>query len=275
MYSYYGNSRSSNVEEERGSPANPFGRFIRGLRRISFSRALVVLAVVIVLGILLSANTSPIIRLSHEDTTARSADAYRDETERILKSSVLNRTKVTFDYTGVEEELKKSFPEVEDARVTFDVFGRRPVVQLALYSPSFRVDSNGAVWVVDSRGVSIGKQEDMGKDLTTLPLVKDEIGLAKEPGTSLMSPGEVTFLASVLDILAEKSLSVSGIFIPRTPKELDIQLAGEGFRYRLNTDEKAGEQAGALLAARDTLSGRSEVPVEYVDLRPGEKIFWK
>ncbi len=277
VYSYYGSTKKSPSKRSRGSK-NRLARFWRTLRSISLVRIALVLVGVVAIATVLSVNANPIVRFEEGVLPLHAAEVYRTTTSKVIKSSIFNRSKLTFDYSGVENKLKSEMPEITDVSISFDLVGRSPVVSLSLQPPTYRVKSAGKIWVIDNRGVVIAPESTTDRDLSPLPLITDEIGLVlsdESIGKSLLSPGEVEFLGQVMASLKSVNITPDYVYIPATLREIDIQLSGESWRYKLNTSEQGRDQAGALLAARETLSKSGQTPTEYVDLRAGEKVFWR
>lgn len=275
-YSYY---RTSNTS--RGNPKDPakqgVSRLLRAVRpHFSVFRVLVVATGVLFAFLLLSADTTPIIRFTSSGVNARDTDLYRSGSKDVIESSIFNRTKLTFDYRGVEEALKVKFPEIESFSISFDVIGRKPVVRMSIHKPTYLFSSNGTSWAIDDRGVAIGRQEDL-KDSFTSPLltITDELGTKADIGDTLISPSQVSFLTKLVALLSKQQAIVEAIYVPLGPKQLDIILRDESWRYKLNSEGDPTLQAGTILAARATLTANRATPSEYVDIRVPEKVYWK
>jgi len=275
-YSYY--KSTSNTSSNRRITANKgLFRFAKTLKpHISIFRLLIILLGVVIVGYLLSVDIKPIIRFTSTGVNARSTDLYRSESQAIIGRSIFNRSKLTFDYRSVEEELLRSFPEIEKARISFDVVGRKPVIQIYMHKPTYLFQTNGTSWAIDDRGVAIGRRDDLKDSFTgSLAIVTDELGADVEIGDTLISPPEITFLTSVIKLLNKQQVVLESIYIPLSPKQIDLVVKGEGWRYKLNSNGKPTLQAGSLLAARETLKSNGNTPSEYVDLRVTEKVYWK
>lgn len=274
-YSYY---KTKNLEPSNKSKGLFKAR--RSLKllgaKLSVFRILVVIFGALLLLYLLSATTDPIVRFSSTGTNARDTSIYREQIQEILKSSIFNRSKLLFDYRGVEKSIKADFPEIETVQISFDLVGRRPVMKLLTLEPTYIFQTNGLAWVVDRRGVAIGLQSDLKDSFTAqLSTIIDEVGTNAVVGTTLMSTKQTEFLGSVLQILEKQLVVVTDIYLPGSPKEIDIKVASDSWRYKLNIDEKPSGQAGTLIAAQATLKQNGNTPTEYVDLRTSEKVFWK
>lgn len=276
-YSYYKSSVTDQNKNRKTIKKNTPGRLLwRVVHGTSLTRILIVL-IGIGLGLyLMSASTDPIVRFSTSDVIARDASTYRSQIHNIIQKSIFNRSKLLFDYRGVESSIKEQFPEIGSAQISFDLVGRRPVVKIQILKPAYIFQTNGLFWVIDTRGVSIGLQSELNEAYTSsLQTVIDEVGTNAVVGTALMSAKQTNFLTSIILLLEKQLVIVEEVYIPPNPKEIDIRVASDIWRYKLSIDEPPAEQAGTLLASRATLKLNNDIPSEYVDLRTSEKVFWK
>lgn len=276
-YTYYKSPRTQLNKKTPALSTNKGVRFFRFMiQRMSIFRILVVLTGLALLLYLMNAATDPIVRFSSGSVSARETSVYRQQIQSILKGSPFNRSKLLFDYQGVEESIKQEFPEIESVQVSFDLVGRRPVIKLFTLKPAYIFQTNGLSWVIDERGIAIGLQSELRESFTSsLQTITDEVGSKADIGTALMSSKQTSFLRSVIKLLEKQLVVVTDVLIPSNPKELDLKVAGDSWRYKLNIEEKPSTQAGTLLAAQATLKLNGNVPVEYVDLRTSEKVYWK
>jgi hypothetical protein len=168
------------------------------------------------------------------------------------------------------------FPEIASLKVSFDLIGRKPVLQLQIQKPAYLYQTGSSIWVIDNRGIALGLSGDL-KDsyAASLRTVVDEGFSNGEIGKALMSSQQINFLSTVIGLLEKQQVVINNIYMPQNPKQIDLVVAGNGWRYKLSTVEQATAQAGALIAARATLAANGYVPSEYVDLRSGEKVYWK
>lgn len=274
-YFYYKTSKSPSRGRALGSRG--LLHFAKALApRISIFRLLTIVFGLVIVGFILSVDTKPIIRFTSSGVNARDTDLYRNESQAIIKQSIFNRSKLTFDYRDVEEELKSSFPEIENIRVSFDIIGRRPVIQMNMHKPTYLFQTSSISWAIDNRGVAIGRADDLKESFTgSLATIADELGADVEIGDTLISSSEIAFLTSVIELLSKQGAIVEAIYIPLSPKQIDIVLRDEGWRYKLNSEGESTFQAGTVLASRATLKANGDIPMEYIDLRVAEKVYWK
>lgn len=275
-YSYYG----SGTRKDHTTSVDRHGKqVIARITRthLSFTKICIVLLGLIAFGFISSVESTPIIRFSSSGVNPRDTEDYRKGATEIIKSTVFNKSKLTFDYKKAEEDIKKKYPEVESVSITFDLVGRKPVFQMQIHSPAYLYEVLGVRWVIDNRGIAIGRQEDLKESFTeSLKTIIDESRDNNiKIGETLLAPSIVTYISTLENVLSKQLTVVESIYIPITPKEVDLVIRGENWRYKLNSEGEVTIQAGTLLAARATFNADGVVPIDYVDLRVPEKVFWK
>lgn len=236
------------------------------------TRWIIVLTVVFIIGWILSASVNPIVRIAEDEITIKPSTEYEQSVKTIIKSSLLNRSKITFDYLGFELKVKEKYTEVSSVETSFALIGNRPVVRLKFYDPVILVESLGKKWLVDNRGVVLSESTD---DNSKLPRLTDEIGLATEVGGYILSSKDVEFILFVHKTAKEKGIGIEKYTTPLISKQLNVKVVGEGHYTKFNLSEDVKEQVGTWLASRDQLKNLGQTPTEYVDIRASEKVFWK
>lgn len=236
------------------------------------TRWAVVLGVVFIIGWVLSASVNPIVRISEDEITIKPQSEYEESAKTIIESSILNRTKLTFDYLGFELKMKEKYTEISSVETSFALIGSRPVVRLKYHDPVIIVESLGKKWLVDNRGVVLSEAT---SESYKLPILTDEIGLAREVGEYILSSNDVEFILYIHKIAKEKGIGIDKYTTPLVSKQLNVKVAGEGYYTKFNLSEEVDEQAGTWLVARDKFKELNQTPAEYVDVRASEKVFWK
>ena len=276
-YSYYKSPSANTGNSSRTERSGVVLRSIRLIRsKVSFLRLIIALALLIIIIFLLSAENDPIIRFSTSEVNARDTSVYRSEIKQIISRSVFNRSKLLFDYRSVEDDIKLRFPEIESLNISFDIVGRKPVVRIQIQEPAYLYQASNLTWVIDTRGIALGQKSDLKESyIASLYTIIDEGTTEGETGKALISSQQVEYLNVVVDLLEKKQITVENIYIPLNPKQIDLTIKAENWRYKLSTEEQATNQAGTLIAARETLLVNGNTPTEYVDIRSGEKVYWK
>lgn len=220
--------------------------------------------------------TNPIIRLPSGSPALRPASQYGDLAGQLLKGSVFNRNKLTLRSSAIAVKLKQQFPELSMVSVHTDLLGARPVIKLGYLQPSWRLlSADGRGWLISQEGVVLGPADGSLTIPAKLPIIEDKIGLQASAGKQLLAASDLKFMTYLSAYLSAKQISIERFILPLVPREVDVQLSGDKYVYKLNLNSTADWQAGSLLAARETLASSNSRPLAYVDLRASEKAFWK
>lgn len=235
-------------------------------------KVLVILSAFGLVGLLIYASSDPILRIDSSQVTIHEQKTYVDGAKSSIKSNLFNRSKLTFDYLGFANKLQNEYPEISSVSTSFALVGTRPVVRLEFHKPALLVTSLGKTWVVDDRGVAIAKDQGRFGDL---PKLEDEIGVAVEEGEPIVSSGDVNFILQIQNIAKDRGIVIDKFTTPLIPKQLNVRVVGESYYIKFNLNDESAGQIGAWLIARENLSKISQVPMEYLDVRTTEKVFWK
>jgi hypothetical protein len=211
-----------------------------------------------------------------KNTTIRSEDMYRQAAEKFISDSLINRSKFTFDSAGLVTDLKSQFPEVAAATVTVPLMGRRPVVEIQTTRPAFILASETNAVLVGNNGVALANTRDI-KDLPKLGLrsVNDETGLDIEIGKPALPQEQARFISVVVEQLEKQDYRTESLTIPRSPYDLHVRLQGQNYYVKFNILEDPKQQTGAFIALQKQLQKEGKSPAEYIDVRVGERVFYK
>jgi hypothetical protein len=211
-----------------------------------------------------------------KNTTIRSEDIYRQAAEKFISDSLINRSKFTFDSAGLITDLKSQFPEVAAATVTVPLMGRRPVVEIQTTRPAFILASETNAVLVGNNGVALANTRDL-KDLSKLGLrsVNDETGLDIEIGKPALPQEQARFISVVVEQLEKQNYRIDSLTIPQSPYDLHVRLQGQKYYIKFNILEDPKQQAGAFIALQKQLQKDGKSPAEYIDVRVGERVFYK
>ena len=239
------------------------------------ARLLILIPIALIVGYFIYASPTAIIRIPDNARPTQEVDVYRASVQAAIERTLLNRSKVTFDYSGVSDELKQKHPEISSVGISFALFGDQPVVSLNFYEPSVIATSRGKDWIVDTRGVAVTElnTEQLQKRYQTTLRIRDDIGLIQKPGDALLTADDIRFIRHAKALFEEKGKEVEVTTLPNNPREVVFRLKSNSYGIRLSLDQDVRQQVGAALAAIDTLGG--QIPQEYIDVRPGEKVYWR
>ncbi len=229
---------------------------------------LLIAALASAVNILSLSATAKVERLAGQTALPRQAE-YQAAANKLLAASVWNRNKITVDTGSVRQELLKQFPELADVSVTVPVLAHRPIVYVELAKAVIILQNNTGAYVIDNTGRTLAKAANAAAlNQPGLPIVADQSGLALELNQQALSTDNIDFIQQILAQLAAKKLSVTGMSLPASASELDVQLAGQPYIVKFNLQSNdARRQAGTLLGTLNELHRQNITPGKYIDVR--------
>lgn len=196
--------------------------------------------------------------------------------EKLLSSSLGNRTKPTINTNAIEQELLNRFPELNAAVLRLPVIGRKPNLVLDIKTPRMLLSNNIKTYVLDRSGVIICESDDIDANLRAdLPSVRDESGLELAEGSQAVTTDTVSFVLEASAQLKAQKIEIEQLKLPASANELDIHIKGLRYYVKTDTSGEARLQVGSFMATREHLRDRGITPREYIDVRVGEKVFYK
>lgn len=199
--------------------------------------------------------------------------AYTAEAGKILTSSPLYRLKLTADADGFNAVFTKKHPEIASARLEMPLVGQRPVVHITPAVPALEfVSSRGEAYIVDNTGRTIQAAQ---PGALTIPRVQDQSSLQVRKGLQALSSHDVSFVVRLHNQLSTKGVEVSGYIIPPASRQLIVQVKGKPYTVKFTFEHDVLQQAGALVATLEKLDGMKVTPAEYIDVRVGDRVYYK
>lgn len=242
---------------------------------------LLLIVIVLSLGYISTLETNPRVILvennqKSESVGLREAAVYQDAAQEYLQHSILNRSKFLVDTGGLSSELKSQFSEIATATVTLPIMGRRPVIEIQTTKPSFILVSGTTSMLVGNNGVALVNVKDV-KDVGALgiPTVQDESGVQLETGKPALPQEQAQFISVVREQLEGQGIAISNLTIPRSAYDLHVRVKDAPYYVKFNILEDPLQQVGSYIALRKKLEADKVVPTEYIDVRVGERAFYK
>lgn len=280
--SYYTAARpQSSVESTRRrravSPQNSLAKFVR--TTISAGGAYVAIGAIVIIAALYSLllTTEPIVtQSSYFDPSVQSyfkTDEYTALLQGELSSNILNRTKLTLRARDIERSLYQLHPEIATIQVEIDTLGAKPRVFIKTYQPIFALQSGTQRFIVLENGVIVTP---VGPVSVKLTVIKDTSQIRLKSGDAFMRQDDARFLSYVVsEVKAQKQWGITSFKLTNRPREVTVRAEGQNYDVKMYLDEDPQQQVGAWFATLKKLGEGSEAPQEYIDVRIGEKVFWK
>lgn len=219
--------------------------------------------------------TSPKITIKgNPEVSLRSEAEYQKSAQAFIGSSLLNRFKGTFDNSGVVATLKEQFPEIAAVDVNMPVFSRQARLTLELTKPSFILASNHEAYLIGINGVALMPASDL-KAGASLPVVEDEIATSVQPGKAALSKDQAIFIAVVIDQFEKQGIAIDRLSMAASPYDLKVKPRDLPYYVKFNLLEDAKQQVGSYMALKHLLDEKTVMPKEYVDVRLGERVYYR
>lgn len=184
------------------------------------------------------------------------------------------------DGDAFKDQFMKQYPEVESVEFAHTApFSSNLNVTLRFRKPVFSwTDSSKALQFVDKNGVLFAKNLDPSINAAKLIKIEDQSGIVSDAGSSVLSSQLIQFIGQLyaqLPKLYGEKASVASAVVPRSPREVQMQIAGQPYFIKFNTNRNLEEQIGELGSLLTYLKSQNQTPTSYVDLRIAHKAFFK
>lgn len=198
-------------------------------------------------------------------------DAYTKAADTMLRSSVLNRGKLTLNTNGIARNLQKQFPELTSVVVTVPLVGNHPVIYVSPSKPSFTLQTASGFYSMDAKGYILAK---LSAPIHGFTLLKEGSNRPIRPGSQYLASSTVAFSSTVLYELRQGGIAVSYLDLPTTaPYELDAYIQAKPYYIKFNLEGDALEESGAAVATLQQLGANT--PGHYLDVRVAERAYYK
>lgn len=224
-----------------------------------------------------SLSTTAQIKVEGSQELLRDRSAVQPRADQILSSSLLNRTKLSFEGDKVEAELRKSFPEFADVDVSTPLFRHRPHVVITLARPAALLSTGTNIYLIDDQGRALfdTTRNKPNFDTSDLPLLQDQSTLKVEVGKTALSRTQVAYIQEVRAQTEQKGLKVESMQMVSGGGELNVRFGGLPYYAKFNFFEDARKSTGTFLAMKEKLDADRVKPAEYVDVRIPERAYVK
>ena len=274
-FSYY-SKRSSQSEAKKPRGARRKLNIWKTLLRLPIYLAII--AIVLCVGYILTLSSSPRIIILNQSKLPdlRPATDYSQAAQNLLKSSIVNLTKITINTKKIETELKNHFPELSKVALTLPIMGRRPVIKIEVAKPVLMLRSDNIDYVLSGEGRAIITANDAQAALVSeLPVVNDEAGLDINLGDKILTGEEVSFINEIFAQFRAKNLIIEELILPLLPSELQVKIKGVPYFVKFDLLGNSKTQIGSFFAVKQRLKVRKITPQRYIDVRVEGKAYYK
>lgn len=184
------------------------------------------------------------------------------------------------DKTGFKAQLLKQYPEIERIEVSSSApFQSSLKADLRFRKAVFTwKDASNTLQFVDGSGVLFSKNLEPSVSATKLIQIEDQSGAVLDTGTSVLSAQLIQFVGQLhtqLPPLFSANSKVTRVIIPRSTREVQVQMSTQSYLIKFNSTRPLAEQIGELGSLLNYLKVNNIAPSAYLDLRIAHKAFYK
>jgi len=264
--------RQEHLEENE----NPAGSFTK--RNLSLLPSFLSI-VLIIAGSFYLLHLSPSVSLETEGSSGFVGDraAVQSKAEDLMKASLLNRTKLSFNEEELEEALYNEFPEFSSIKVKTLFFRQKPVVAIKFAQPTMLLTNGSNNYIISEEGVVLADITKTKPDIDTskLLLVQDQTGVDIELGKVALTSEQVDYILEITFQTSKKNLKIESLILVPGGGELHARYGGLKYYVKYNLYEDARKSSGTFLAAKANLEKKGVTPSEYIDVRIPERAYIK
>lgn len=205
---------------------------------------------------------------------------YSQIIEEQVNAHTLLRQSWLLDSQKLSKNVIAEHPEIQSIDfVSHAPFGSTLEAHITFRKAVFVwVDGANVTQFVDKDGVLFTSNLDGSLSVAKLVHIEDQSGVVLRPGASVLTGNLVQFVGKIhTQILAAYGAGsqIQRIIIPRSTREVDVQVAGAPYLVRFSSQRSIEEQVGDLKILLTFLQQQNITPASYIDLRLPHKAFYK
>lgn len=284
VFSYYANrssydgSRSREASRAESDPAvsNRTKQERRHKQRLLLGVALclILVATAIYNTMLTSEATVRISAKPEERMLLQKPADYQSTVQSVLAQEASSKTKITIDTDEISHRVLEKHPELADVKVVLPLIGRTITVDLAPAQVAARlIASDGKTYVLGSDGRAVSS--DVSAAPTDTLVITDQSGLLVAVGRQVLPRNDMRFITRLQYQFASRDQKIETILLPAAGRQLHVKLDGDSYFTKFSFEGDVLQQFGAFQAVKKKLSADKVSPVEYIDVRVGDRAYYK
>lgn len=269
--------RNETLSDRRrpAQPTQPGPPGMSWLRRLGLLLFLV-LGAALAANMLVLAPTAKVSPINGSSAYLRPLSAYETTVDKILRSSLWNRTKPTLNTGDIKNQLLRQFPELTDVSIVTPLFAHQAVVYVEPVQPALLLNTNSGSFIIATSGKALLRVDNPASAPKSLPVLTDQSGLNVQVGHQVLPASYISFIKGLITELSARQYAVSSMNLPPASNELDVHLAGQNYYVKFNlANNDPREQAGTFLATLAMLKKQNITPAQYVDVRVDGRAYYQ
>lgn len=208
------------------------------------------------------------VEISNGGSNREKQQQYTDNLNTQLSQNVLNKNFWLIDQSKMTDELKKSFPEVQDATYNYSIFRHDINVKVVVSQPAFVLESAGNKYLVDSKGRVVDENYSVGGVVVIIDA--DNVGYKK--GDLALTSANLNYIHNIIEQSKAKNIEIEKISLEHGATELFVKYKGNNYFVKFGLANDPRISFGTFIVARDK-SGQA--PTEYIDVRVPDRAYIK
>lgn len=203
--------------------------------------------------------------------------AVQAKADEYMRSTLLNRTKLTFNEQKLQDSLVREFPEFTNITVSSPLLRHKPVVMVSFATPTLLLTNGTNNYIVSEAGVVLADitHHKPAIDTTKLLLVQDQTGVAIETGKVALTSEQVDYILEIAYQTDKKKLKIESLILVPGGGELHVRYGGLPYYVKYNMYEDPRKSSGTFLAVKEELNAKGVTPSAYIDVRIPERAYIK
>lgn len=208
-------------------------------------------------------------------TVYRATTEYNQLAQSALKSNVLNVLKPTLQRAAIEKRLKEQIPEAKTVQVSSPLLGRRANVVITMDEPAAVMKQGNTQDLIVSERGRLLLAATQSKGTTDLPVIINNTGVTGKAGEQFLRPDDMRSLLQLMQQVKLSGSSASFVLPPQTREIIMLEPSRGVYQVRFLFGDTMLQQFGAMRATQKKLQELGQTPAEYMDVRLGNKVFYK
>lgn len=222
-------------------------------------------------------DTNAQVKITGEKVFPREKSSYENKIDELLKKSVFNKSKLTFDEAKLAAEVKKEFPEVNTIKVSVPLVRHRPTIEVTLAKPAAKLVTNEKAYILDGEGRALFEEAQAASalDVNSLLAINDSSGHEITLGKPALTQAQIGFINELIGQVSTKDIKPRSFALSEGGTAVDVRFEEISYFVKFNFYADAKQSSGAFIALYEQINSSGPKPQQYVDLRIPDKAFIK
>lgn len=246
------------------------------IRHIPAYIAVIVIIASLIYAITLSQNAKVEVVGNSSNTFLQSPKVYQQAVDKILKSSYLNKSKLTIDTDTISSQIDAEFPELNGVTLVVPLSGHQPILEIRPAKSVVVLSNSQGKFMINQNGAAMVKLDTPNKlQQFNLPVVTDDSGLNVKLGSQVLPVASMAFINTVITQFAAKNIPIQSMTLVAVPYELDVQVRGVPYVVKFNLMSDANYAVGTYFSTVQELATLKQTPAQYIDIRIPGRAYYK